>query len=336
MNEILQAKLPDLLRAIFESPHEVLSNDEAAAVVGIDNLRPLREYMEQQEWLMPSDSAKGAFELTFAGLKAAVGTYIPEILAGGGHLTAENLREAAGRNKQTEPELEVWSEIDPFRLGHSLPPDSEIAAFLLPEEGEVVQELVKAIPDTWSSLSGELRVSDQLIELGHASAHGGFRISEYNSRQIVVSDRGSYDAFSLPEAERRLRDEQVRGDLLDILQRLLLPGFIHFYRAGLTPFEFDFVSVRDMAVAYLEMGYAGQLEFRSQESDESHAPEEVDIEMQPWIPYGHRLRILRPPVVYFAWIPRQGGKRENVAALMELCRAGGLTELPVELEFSRW
>jgi hypothetical protein len=339
--EIQEAQMINLLHAIHQSPNGVLSTEEATAVVGAENVETLRSLMDQQKLLMPpSGGNKGGFELTFAGLRIVGDSYAAEVLAEGSELTEETLLEMMLRGKRELGLPVVWDKKEPLKI--TAPEQSGARAFLLPEnDRKLFVELVQAIPTKWSWMDGRLKAPQDLVEAGQASAHAGIKIEEYN-HDLLVSERDERQpgrSWSNTEYEPMIA--QVREDLLDILAQHRIPGFVTFYHAGFDSknSSINFDSVLKIALAHLGFGYTGWLDFYSGCYDNHpQGPEEVEMHLEPWVDNDFGIRTPRPPMIQILWKPKHGGgKFENVAGLVEICRTKELEEIPIKITCSsRW
>lgn len=129
---------------------------------------------------------------------------------------------------------------------------------------------------------------------------------------------------------------KVRFDLLDLMARHKLPGFIRFDEAGFDAghSEFPFRSALEVAATYLSRGYIGEIRFYSACYDNRPCgPEEVKIHFNPWVENDMGIRANRPPVIQILWKPAHGGGRlEHASHLVDLCRSSGLEEVPIMIE----
>ena len=334
---ILDVLMADLLQAIYEASNSILSEEAASAVVGREHVVPIKAKMDKLKLLMPADGRrKGEFELTAKGLVAAMRTYATELVALGMPITEETLMEIASRRKQGLGPMKPWSVDDPFTM--PAPRETGLAAFVLPLRSTALfAELTRQIPHDWSWVSGRLHAPPHLVESGEASRHGGITIDQWNIEFTSDQDqrpRGPY-ARILSREEHEPMMALIRLDLQDLVVKHLLPGYVEFREAAFDASRgvFPFASVLATAIAYLERGYTGELNFYSRSYDDrACGPEEASVHFDPWVENDFGRRTNRPPVILVQWVPAYGGKQEKVASLIEFCRSRSLEEVPTALK----
>ncbi len=114
--------------------------------------------------------------------------------------------------------------------------------FDIPDNSDILAQLIEAVPVSWSYMHGKLWVPKALVTSGEANEHAG----------LAVKDR----LFVYPTIEG-CHD----NDLLAILVDRKLPAFIDFDEPGQESHYVTFDLVKKLVAHYLRIGYRGHLSF---------------------------------------------------------------------------
>jgi len=126
---------------------------------------------------------------------------------------------------------------------------SELTSFPLPDSGEILAEIVRAIPDDWSWVDGRLDPPTSLIESGKVARAAGYCLSRYSTQRLIIG----------PWNQKERRNDPP--DLEEILIAGKLPTFISFDETGFQTKNPSLAFAKRLAAHFLLVGYRGWLDF---------------------------------------------------------------------------
>lgn len=321
VDEVDELLIHKLLFAVQLNKNGVISAEDAASVVGAENVERLRHIMSERKWLMNECSRiKNGFQLTMKGLKVAMKLIAAETEADGyGMNTAKVM--AKLKELQGPPELpKPWTAEQPLKV-YPGRDRYKTKAFLLPPGDSLYSSwLINSVPSTWQRMYGVLKAPASLIEAGEASAHGGYYLG--SSQRYWKSDQ---DTSPRNHEEREQTMIRARVDILDMLERHKLPGFIEFDDAGAFGHghQLPFASLQAIIVAYLQRGYTGELRLCRDDVTSDRYLESVTIHFSQWEENDFGMRTNRPPVIIINW-----KDQDRVESILKACMQQGLEPVP--------
>lgn len=190
--------------------------------------------------------------------------------------------------------------------------ESNETVFQIPEDGNAfLADLIDAIPDNWSDISGTLDAPEKLILSGQAIRDTGYDCDRFNNRKITLCGRHLRGTPS------------TKPDFQAILVDNKLPGFLTFSETGYDRPEW-FVIAKRLASGFARKGYRGLLDFSSgvyRETAYEH-PAHCSINSVPWekhVAIGKPWRMM-PPAVVLTWNDKYGGKPELIEPMIKVCQ----------------
>lgn len=191
-----------------------------------------------------------------------------------------------------------------------------IRRFLIPENAEVMVELIGRIPDYWSWVDGRLNAPDDLLARKKAVAGTGFSISRSHSIGPTIIGETAVD--------REKRDP----DLYAILVDQKLPEFIYFDEAGYGDRIVTLSLAKRIAVGYVRRGYRGKLYFYSDSmgNDKFYNCARSELALEPWqgAPCMREEEGNQPARIKLEWQDDHG--EELIAPVVIACGILALTE----------
>ena len=187
--------------------------------------------------------------------------------------------------------------------------------FEIPEDPEIMVQLLEAVPPHWEWMSGGLYPPPELIAAGRVAEKTGIRLGRFYD--IHPSFEGCSDK---------------KPDLYAIIVEEKLPGFIHF--SEVQPGNHETISqefAKRIASGLLLKGYRGSLRFESSCYNDNYGenPHYCNMKFQPWngdSHYGKEETGPQPPRIKVGWDSRYYGNEEGIAAIVEVCRSLNLRE----------
>jgi hypothetical protein len=188
----------------------------------------------------------------------------------------------------------------------------EKTRFTLPDSSEVLAELVRAIPSTWSWVDGRLDPPQTLVDSGKVARRAGFRISRFSINQIII---GLWN-----QEERRTEPP----DLEEILITGKLPTFINFDEAGFETRNPDLDFAKRLAAHHLLLGYRGWLDFSAgcYYNSKHQNPASLRLNFLRENPHQDTVNWQGEA----EWNERYGGKAERLEPILAACRRLGLVQ----------
>lgn len=191
--------------------------------------------------------------------------------------------------------------------------------FELPEDGDVMAQVVEAVPDSWSWVDGFLSAESGLIAASRVLKDTGLRLSRFHSIKptIVGRRRSQEEGESVP-------------DIFGFVIEHKLPGFVSFDEAGFQEGKVVTLALaKRLAAGFIRLGYRGGLWFSAGccDNQKYSNPAICDIRLQPWEGFHcSEERGEQPSRVKLEWNAEFGGSQAMVDPIAEACRRLGLKE----------
>ena len=194
---------------------------------------------------------------------------------------------------------------------------SEFNLFLeLPDDSEVMAQLVLAVPDTWAWVTGILKMRKLIADADMLSGSSGFELGARDKVTIV----GGYDG----------KGRRSDPDIVRIVSTPALPDFVSFSYAGLYAHG-SIAYAKQIAAALLRQRYLGGMYFYR---DAHHDHESANSAKASFCFTSNRIMHgetradpeMRKPYLHLEWFPHNGGKEAHIASIAEACRSLGLHE----------
>ena len=191
--------------------------------------------------------------------------------------------------------------------------------FEIPDDQEVMAKIVEAVPLSWSWIDGGLRAPSSMVASGQVEENTGFTLQRFHSIHPTIIGRYAGG-----------KNERERPNLFAIMVEQKLPGFISFNEAG---YDADIITLelaKSVAVGFLRKGYRGGLYFYKDcyDNRKHDNPAYCEIIFQPWqgAPICQEEAGAQPSRVKLRWESRYGGKEEDIAPIVAVCRSLGLSK----------
>jgi len=184
--------------------------------------------------------------------------------------------------------------------------------FALPDDSNIISSLVRAVPDGWSWLDGGLYAPKRLVDEGLAMPDTGYALSRFRGGRTEVTGRTVRDG----EVTR-----EVAPDLFGFLVERKRPAWVAFEEAGFgNSYDLTFATAKRLASGFVYLGYRGILRFYRdcRNNDKYRNPAHFYLEMAPGgclVAEGHE----GEGVALISWDAENGGTKDMVAALLDIC-----------------
>jgi hypothetical protein len=177
--------------------------------------------------------------------------------------------------------------------------------FSFPATQEALVALIRTVPQRWSWVNGRLDAPTELIASSQAVKGTGLRLERYS------------DIHPLYEGE--LNDgRRAEPDILAMVVERRLPGHVNFQEAGYHCTLMPFQLCKDIALAYIERGYTGCIEFVLGQSEERI--DHMAVFRICW-------KSCNGPHLAVSYDNQYDGPKTQAAEIIAKCRELGLAEL---------
>lgn len=196
---------------------------------------------------------------------------------------------------------------------------NETLFFEIPDDQEVMTKLVESVPSSWSWVNGYLHAPKNLRAAGLVQENTGFILERFHDIHPTIV--GDYDGN---EGRRK------RPDLYAIMVEQKLPSFVAFEHAGFDDSRFLTLALaKRIAIGFLKKGYRGGLRFYSDcyDNKEFDNPAHCNLVFMPreGAPAFNEPGP-QPSRIKVGWDKRYGGKEEDIAVILSVCRGFNLRE----------
>jgi hypothetical protein len=194
--------------------------------------------------------------------------------------------------------------------------------FEIPDNSEVMAQLIEAVPSGWSWVDGYLSAPDQFIRHGKIALNSGFVLQRFHSIHPTI-------------VGRKKDEERINPDFYSLIVERKLPEFITFDEAAFeTSCEgLTMEVVKSIAIAYVRCHYRGGLRFYGgyRNNHKYDNPARCSINLVRW---SHALFIRDeypleeyPSTVEVQWNREFGGEEKDVQPILLVCERLNLQEL---------
>lgn len=186
--------------------------------------------------------------------------------------------------------------------------------FEIPDDNEVIAQLIEAVPLNWSWIDGRLSASAEAISLGGIAPNSGFALQRFHAIHPTIIGK-------------KKDGKMINPDFYSLIVEKKLPEFISFDEAAFeTAYEgLTMEVVKNIAIAFVRLNYRGHLCFFSGCCDnyKYDNPAGCSFTLVPWIP----APVLRdeyplekyPATVKVEWNKEFGGKEKDVKPILLIC-----------------
>ncbi len=194
--------------------------------------------------------------------------------------------------------------------------------FEIPNDSEIMAQLIEPIPTNWSCVSGKLVAPKSFFKLGRASEGTGYCLNSHYEYRVV--------------SDNHLGEPQKEFNPFALLVGLKYPGFVRFDGAGRHAKNDSLVTLqraKEIAQGFLRTGYRGSLWF-NKENHHMDIQAKVEIDFQPWRGQFNDEPGDQPARIRLQWNSNYGGGGDNVIAVADLCETLGLHQYQPTKQFS--
>jgi hypothetical protein len=194
--------------------------------------------------------------------------------------------------------------------------------FEIPDNSEVMAQLIEAVPSNWSWVDGRLEAPSQLIHDNKVALNSGFALQRFHSIHPTI-------------VGKKKDEEIINPDFYSLIVERKLPEFITFDEAAFeTSYEgLTMEVIKSIAAAYVRCNYRGVLYFYSgyRHNYKYDNPARCSIKLFRWSP----TPFMRdeypleeyPPTVEIKWDRILGGEEKDVQPILSVCKRLDLQEL---------
>lgn len=173
-------------------------------------------------------------------------------------------------------------------------------SFKVPNDSEVMVQLVEAIPITWSRVDGVIYAPKSLVSSGQAEKNTGYCL-DWSKGTVIIG-------------RTRRGGVRITPNVPAIIIEQKLPGFISFVEAGYQPaVSLEFAI--EVAAHFLRKGFRGDLHFCSEHVNNRRFDNPACCTF---------IFSTSPPLVRLTWDEKRGDSEEDVSSVVSTCLSLGL------------